>query len=140
MRLQQTALRNALLANAVFSGLSALALAVAAEPLGRLLGSVSPVLLHVIAGGLALFCFDLFQQARSDTLNPARALGATIADLVWVAGSAVLLIIRPEPLSSTGLLVVAAVALIVLTFAAFQLVGLHRLARVPMRSSPDDES
>lgn len=129
MRRHDTLLRNALLANAVFSGFSALALAVAADPLGRLLGSVSPVLLYVIAGGLALFCYDLFQQARSDAPEPARALRATIGDLLWVAGSAVLLIVRPESLSDTGLLLVAVVALIVLTFAALQLLGLRRLAR-----------
>jgi hypothetical protein len=122
---EDTLLRRALLANAVFSGLSALSIAAAAGPVGRLLGSVSPVTLYIIAGALALFAFDLLQQARSEELSRGRALGAAISDLVWVVGSGILLLIGPEALSETGLLLVAAVALIVLVFAALQLIGLR---------------
>lgn len=120
-----TLLRRALLANAAFSGLSALAMAVAAGSVGRLLGSVSPTLLYVIAGALALFAFDLLHQARSERLSRGRALGATVSDLAWVVGSGILLLIRPEALSQTGLVLVAAVALVVLVLAALQLVGLR---------------
>lgn len=124
-----TLLRKALLANAVFSGASAIVLVAAAGPVSRILGSVAPVSLYVIGAGLALFALELARQARSDTLRPTRAFGATLADLAWVAGSAVLLVVRPEVMSGSGLLVVAVVAGIVLALAVLQLEGLRRYAR-----------
>lgn len=122
-------LRKALLANGVFSGCSALVLLLAAGTVSRALGSVAPAILTVVGVLLALFSVDLVRQARSETLRPGRALAATAADLVWVAGSAVLLIARPPALSGSGALLVGLVAVVVLVMALLQLVGLRRFAR-----------
>lgn len=122
---EDTLLRRALLANAVFSGMSALVIVAAAGTVGRLLGSVSPGILYVFAGALALFALDLLHQIRSEELSRRRALGATISDLVWVVGSGILLLIRPESLSQTGLVIVATVAVMVLVLAISQWIGLR---------------
>ncbi|NIQ60143.1 MAG: hypothetical protein GWN85_43795 [Gemmatimonadetes bacterium] len=122
-------LRTALRTNAVFSGLTALVVALAADPVGEVLGSVSPGVLHLVAGGLGLFTADLAHQLFAERLNPLRALGATVGDLLWVAGSAGILIVRPDVLSRTGVVVVGAVAALVLAIAGLQLLGLRRFAR-----------
>lgn len=134
-----TLLRTALGANAVFSGLSALAIALGAPAIGPALGTISPGALYVLAGILALFAADLGLQLRSDRLNPLRAFGATVGDLLWVAGSAVLLVLRPEAVSRAGLVVVAAVAIPVLLLALLQLLGLRRYAR-NQRGETDEPS
>lgn len=122
-------LRTALRTNAAFSGLTALVVALAADPVGDALGSVSPGVLHLVAGGLGLFTADLAHQLFAERLNPFRALGATVGDLLWVAGSAGILIVRPDVLSRTGVVVVGAVAALVLAIAGLQLLGLRRFAR-----------
>lgn len=120
-------LRKALGANAAFSGLSGLILLLAAEPISRLLGSVPTLWLYAIGGMLALFSLHLWLQVRAKEIDPGQALGASVADLAWVVGSAALLILEPDVFSGEGLLLVAVVALIVLGMAVSQLAGLRRL-------------
>ena len=120
-------LRKALGANAAFSGLSALILLIAAQPIGRILGSVPTLWLYAIGGMLALFSLHLWLQVRAEEIDPGQALGVSVADLAWVVGSAALLIVQPEALSGEGLLLVALVAVIVLGMAVSQLAGLRRL-------------
>lgn len=122
-------LRRALLANAVFSGTSAVLVAAFAPSLAAILGSVPPGVLYAIAGVLALFALDLTHQARAERVHPVRALGALLGDVAWVAGSAALLLVGGEVLSPAGRVVVAAVALVVAVFAVVQTAGLVTYAR-----------
>lgn len=124
-----TLLRRALLGNAVFSAASAGVMALWAPSLARLLGAVEPAVLYVVAGALSLFALDLVHQTRAGHVHPLRALGATAGDLLWVAGSGLLLLLWPELLTPEGKAVVAGVAAVVAAFAGLQLLGLARYAR-----------
>ncbi len=121
-------LRNALRGNAVFSGLSGLAMIVWAVPLAEWMGGFSPWILGVLGPGLLLFAAFLLLEARRARPVPASALAASIADFAWVAGSAIL-VAAPGVLSPAGTWVVLFVALVVLLFATWQLAGLRDLTR-----------
>ena len=125
--MNSTLLRRALGANALFSASSGLLLVGAADSMAAVLGDVAPWILRPIGVGLLLFAAFLFWTARRPTPPASYALLATGADLVWVAGSAVLLIL--PVLSATGVGLVTGVAGVVLVFALLQLAGLRTLTR-----------
>ena len=62
-------------------------------------------------------------------MHPARALAATLADLGWIAGSIVLLLLPVPALSVAGTWAVVLVAVVVLLLALLQLAGLRALTR-----------
>jgi len=125
----QLLLRNALIANALFSALSGLALVGFGESVSQWMGVAPPWLLRTVGAGLLAFAAFLFWEARRAVLNPARALLATLADLGWVMGSVVLLLLPIATFSSVGRWTVALVAAVVLIFALLQLAGLRTLTR-----------
>ena len=78
----------------------------------------------MIGIGLLIFAADLLLAARR---GPDRTtlIRFSVSDLGWVAGSLVLLAGWPELLSPAGRAAVAAVALVVMGFAFWQLLGLR---------------
>lgn len=123
---RDTLLTRALAANAAFSGLSGLVLLAAAGPVAGWIGLEGGAWLRAIGAGLLLFAAALVGLTRSR--EPARrAVGAvTAADLAWVAGSALLLALFPDLLTTAGERTVGAVAVVVAALAAAQLLGLRR--------------
>jgi uncharacterized membrane protein len=79
--------------------------------------------------GLLLFAAFLIWVARQPTPPASYAVLATGADLGWVAGSAVLLVLPVPTFSATGAGLVAGVAGVVLVFALLQGAGLRALTR-----------
>jgi uncharacterized membrane protein len=122
-----TLLRRALGANALFSAVSGLLLVGAPDSTAALLGDVAPWILRPTGIGLLLFAAFLVWVARRPTPPASYALLATGADLGWVAGSAVLLVL--PVLSASGVGLVAGVAGVVLAFALLQGAGLRALTR-----------
>jgi len=114
-------LRGALIANALFSAATGLLLVGFAEPVATAVGEVAPLVLRVIGAGLVPFAAFLVWTAR----RPDFVLGASIADLGWVAGSAGLLVFLPSLFSSAGAVAVAGVAGVVLVFGLLQIAGLR---------------
>lgn len=125
----QSLLRNALIANALFSALSGLALVGFGGSVSQWMGVPPSWFLRIVGAGLLAFAAFLFGEARRDVLSPARALLATLADLAWVMGSVVLLLLPIAAFSSAGRWAVALVAAVVLVFALLQLAGLRALTR-----------
>ena len=123
-------LRLALRANAAFSTLSGLALAVGAPVLGPWLG-IPPPTLAVVGLGLLPFAWLLFRNAARTPISQPEARLAVGADVAWVVGSAALLAFDPLGLSPAGRVVVVVVALCVADFALLQALGLGRLGRAP---------
>lgn len=119
-------LRHALLANATFSLGVALVLVAAPSPVGDLLGVDAPGLLRFLGFGLALFGADLVHQATRERVTTWRALYASALDVLWVVGTAGLLLARPESLSLEGTVVALSVAGMVAVFAAWQLWAIDR--------------
>jgi hypothetical protein len=122
-------LRRALFANALFSLATGLLWVVAPGWTAAWLGDVAPWMLRLIGVGLLLFAAFLVWLARRPTPPASYALIATGADLIWVAGSAGLLLLPAPIFSATGARLVAGVAGVVLLFAVLQLAGLRALTR-----------
>lgn len=124
-----TLLRRALLANAAFSGVTGLAGLVAAPPLAAWLGLDGGAgLLRVLGVGLLLFAVMLLQLARTDRPDPRWAGAASVADALWVVGSAALLLLSPGLLSAGGQWALGLIAVAVAAFAIAQAAGLRRMA------------
>lgn len=119
-------LSHALRANAVFSALSGTVLLIGAAPLAPHLGRLPPWSLAVIGAGLLAFAAVVWLTAARP--RPARALGVSVLDLAWVAGTVPLALATElfTPAGSTTVLVVAAV---VGLLAAAQLLGIRELLR-----------
>lgn len=127
-------LRRALLANAIFSGFSGLALWLAAATIAGWLGSVDTALVRSLGPGLLLFAGWVAWTAtrRSIPLTEVRLIIG--ADVAWVVASMLLLALAAEPLSRLGWWLVMGVAEIVAAFAGFQYYGLRTMTR---RTGPE---
>ncbi|MDP3073196.1 MAG: SRPBCC family protein [Opitutaceae bacterium] len=124
-RSRATLLRVALLANAAFSLVTGSGLLFFASGLAPMIGAeVAPVILAVI-GGLLLpfgaFTGWLGTRPAPDTL---LALLISLADLGWVLGSGLLLVLASGQLTSQGIALVVVIAALVLGFALGQLRGI----------------
>lgn len=124
-------LRHALIANALFSLSCGVGMLVAGPTLAHWIGLASVWPLWVVGPGLVLFAADLLDQARRTPIQRGRAIATTVADALWVVGSAVLLLGFPGVLNDTGHLAVVVVAVVVADCALWQGLGLRRLAQRP---------
>lgn len=122
-------LRRALQANALFSGLSGVALILAAGWLSGHLGLQRTWILPVLGVGLIGFAGSLLPIARAEPIDRVAATGASVADGLWVMGSLVLGWWDPLGMTAVGLWLVIGVAGIVLLFALAQAWGLARSRR-----------
>jgi len=121
--------RMALLGNAAFSLMSGVLLLVASGHVAGLLGVSFTLPLQLIGGGLVVFAADLVHQATREEISTSRGLLASAGDFAWVAGTAVVILGWGAHLSTTGILMLGAVALFVADFGALQLWGLRKLTR-----------
>lgn len=112
--------------NAVFSGLSGLALAVASPWLARWFGVAGGL---VAAVGVALIGFAAVLVWLLATPSRLRA-GARLvvaADLMWILGAGIVIGVLPGALPASGDVVLAGVTVVVGGFAAGQLVGMAKI-------------
>lgn len=126
---QDTALRRALLANALFSTLSGLLLLGATGFMVSVLGALPELLLRVLGAGLVAFGLGVAVLSSRAPVNPVAALAVTVADLGWVLGSAVVVLAGGGILTGAGVATVLGVAGVVALFATLQLRGLVLFAR-----------
>ena len=120
-------LHRALKWNAGFSAASAILMVLGAGWLAAQLGLPGPVPIYVVAAFLVVFALQLGNIVRTREYRNWEISSIIIGDLAWVAASAVLVAIFFDALTTTGLLIVDAVALIVLIFAIQQIRGLRML-------------
>jgi hypothetical protein len=114
-------LRIALVANAVFSLTTAALMILFPSLVGDWLGISAPLILQAIGIGLVIFAADLLHQATRNRVATWRALYASAADYLWVAGTFALLALFPGALSLTGNAIVLSVSLAVFVFGSWQL-------------------
>ncbi len=125
-RLAATRLRNLLRLNGEFSAITGLAAALAGGPVARLLGTDEVWLVRSIGVGLLGFAIGLFLLAGERTDLVRRLAGPiSVADLLWVAGTAGVLALGL--VSGTGAVILVAVAAVVLALGLAQLLARHRL-------------
>lgn len=129
MTSDDTLLHTALKWNAAFSATSAILMVVGAGWLAAELGLPGPLPIYIVAAFLLVFALALGNIVRTREYRNWEISSIIIGDLVWVAASAVLVAIFFDALTTTGLLLVDAVALIVLIFAIQQIRGLKILRK-----------
>jgi hypothetical protein len=113
-------LRRVLRANAAFSATGGLGALGAVAPVDDLLGAGDRALVAVIGAGLFAFAVVVFAIARSERRRLLRgAAVVSIADLVWVVATIVVVVVGD--LAATGVAVLVVVAVVVAGFAFQQL-------------------
>ena len=117
-------LLRALRLNALFSGISALLLLIAAPWIATQLGLGSTMPVYVTAGLLALFALQLANIVRTEEIRVAEIVGIIGGDIAWVLGSVFFVALSYASMTTAGLVLVDAVALAVLYFAIEQIRGL----------------
>ncbi|MDZ4297760.1 MAG: SRPBCC family protein [Moraxellaceae bacterium] len=127
-----TPLRMALAANALFSLTCAGVMILFPATVGQWLGVNAPLLLQTLGAGLVLFAVDLLHQATRQRLATWRALYASLADLLWVVASVIVLVAFTQLFTPVGTALVVAIAAIVLLFGLLQLRGIALLHRLPV--------
>src|SRR5262245_55366329 len=126
---RSTLLRRTLQADAIFSGLSGVALVAAAGPIGTLLGLNAPIALAALGVALIGYAALLFATAAKEPIDRRRAIVAAVLDVIWVVDSAIVLVSGWLPLTPTGWWIVLDVAIVVAVFAELKFMGLWRLGR-----------
>jgi hypothetical protein len=119
-------LRRVLQANSFFSTLSGGLFILASGPVAAFLGLDASGIILGTGVLLLLFAADVFYVATRETLNRTFVVGIIAADLLWVAGSALLLLTDWVAWTNAGFWAVVIVADLVATFAALQWFGLRR--------------
>lgn len=133
----QRLLRAALLSNAAFSAVCGVSIVLVDDRLARELGGLPPWVLWVLGIGLIAFAGLVLRVSRSRPIDGTWAAGISAADGLWVVGSLILLVLDPTGARPLGLGLVAAVALVVLTFGVLQVIGLRRTGTAPRAAASE---
>ena len=119
-------LRNTLLINAGSSLLFGGAALAFADPLAQWTGIASWIL-YVLGAGLVLFAADVAWTATRNPINPLFAKAIIAADVAWVVGSGLSLLLFSGRLTVPGQWTIELIAIAVAVLAILQTVGLRRL-------------
>lgn len=121
-------LKTVLLVNALTSGGTGLLLLLFNQSIAELFGSV--LQWPFIAAGIFLLLFSLLVWAQSRKISPGKGWVKLIIalDILWVVESAIILLPQLFHLSTTGYLLIGAVAAWVALMAVLQLKGLKEVS------------
>jgi len=111
-------LQKALSVNAIFSGISGLGLILFHRSIAKLFNIDQSNIFWIIGIGLVFFALTIILEVKKQ--RRLAVIWIIIQDFIWVIGSAVLLILQPFNISSTGNNTLAIVALIVFFMAINQ--------------------
>ena len=128
-------LRRTLWGNAVFSMISGAVLVAFAGPFAALAteaplalaGLELSIVFELLGVGVVAFGAIAGWAASRETLPRGWARTIFVADVAWVAGSALVLLL-PAPWSTIGIAGIVVVALIVADIAVLEYLGLRRLS------------
>ncbi|MGC3862253.1 hypothetical protein ACPSM1_18920 [Micromonospora chersina] len=120
-------LRFALKQDAIGSGANGVVYLAAAAIFGRLFG-LPAGLLFPVGAFLVAYAAALFFLASRPTVSRSAVAVVIAVNIAWVAASVELLVAGWFPLTTLGVALVIAQAVVVAGFAALQLTGLRRTA------------
>jgi len=127
---QDSFLRRALRANALFSLAAGAAFVVASGPIARFIGADIPSTIVLIVGlGLLPFGTMVYRFTARPAVLPKEARLVTIMDVSWVIGSFLLLVLGWSLFTVAGRWFIWLQAEAVATFALLQMIGLRRLKK-----------
>jgi len=124
---KNTLLLNTLRANAVFSFLCGTDAILFNQFFMDLFGISASYVFPVLGVGLLIFCAVVFYEAYRKPIKPSAVKAIIGQDVAWVVGSALIILTNVFSLSTTGLWLIAAVAVVVAAFAYFQYRGMKQL-------------
>lgn len=122
-------LQKSLQLNALFSGLSGILLVALNKYVAGLFDTPNTLVFQVIGAALIFFSLTIFFEIKRQNL--LGVLLIIFQDLLWVVGSAILLILQPFEISIFGYAIIAAIALIVLFMAINQAQALAQTDSIP---------
>jgi len=127
-------LRGSLRANAAFSALSGVVLAIANGEIATLLGEVPSLLVLLVGVQLLFFAGLLVWLASRSEIPASLATGVVVADLLWIF--ATILVVYIDVLTRSGEALATVLAGIVLVMAILQSIGIRRMGttRAEVRS------
>jgi hypothetical protein len=123
-------LQTALLANAVFSLGSGVLFIGFGGLLTKVIGIGIPLVYQIIGASLLAFAGFVAWTATRRRINPFIAMLISMADLLWVIGTGILIVFAFELLKPLGMLILLGIAAVVLFFGLRQLHGIGRMYAV----------
>ncbi|MEQ8303037.1 MAG: SRPBCC family protein [Cyclobacteriaceae bacterium] len=111
-------LQKSLLVNALFSGISGIALVAINRPIANLFGISNTSVFWIIGVALVSFSVTIIYQIQRQNLIGVLAI--ILQDYLWVLGSMVLLVAQPFEILRTGNVIIAVIALVVFLMAINQ--------------------
>jgi hypothetical protein len=111
--------------NAIFSSVSALGMLLAADWLAVQVGLPGPANVYAVAIFLVFFAAQLANIVRTGNIRSWEIVVIIAGDLLWVAGSVVLGALYYRTFTTTGAVLVDAIAVAVLIFTIMQIRGLR---------------
>lgn len=120
-------LRNALLANAGFSLITGFELTFFSGWIGNFMGFSATGQLQELGISLLAFAAVVGFTATRKPIKLWAAGLISAMDILWVVGTAGLLLARPDLFNTAGIVTAGIVALAVADFAFFQILGIRRL-------------
>jgi len=118
-------LKNTLAANATFSTISGILLAIFPDKFAEHFGLENALIFRIIGVILLFFAGFVFSQVKKYDIKLVKFIISQ--DILWVVGSALLLLLQPFGISETGNYMIGGVAVIILLFAIGQIQGLKKL-------------
>lgn len=123
-------LKFALTFNAIFSLVTGLLLVTMPDYISQLFGVTHGASFFYLGLSLVLFSIIVLYVSRQRHIHILYALIISLLDLIWVLASLIILILDPFQFKMTGDVIIAAVALIVLSIAIMQLFGIAKVDQV----------
>jgi Polyketide cyclase / dehydrase and lipid transport len=124
-------LKHALVSNAAFSALCGIGFVLLGDQVAALIGLGDATVYRVVGAGLSLFAACVAWLATRNPINAFHASLISVADLLWVAGTAGLIAVAYPSLRTAGIFALLIVAAIVLVHAIRQLHGIEQMYAVP---------
>lgn len=127
MQANERKLRGVLKTNAAFSMISGMSLIIFHHSIASVMHVSNSAVLQYLGIGLVLFSASVAHASLRKTLVRTQVKSIIVQDWAWVLASVLVIVSQSWQLSSTGYWLIGLVAMIVASFAIFQMRFLKRL-------------
>ncbi len=117
-------LQKALKTNAIFSSISGLTMILLHQPIATLFGTSNNTIFWIVGLVLNYFAITIWYEIIKQ--RKLAVIWIIIQDYTWVVGSLILIIFNPYKITLIGNLIIGIIALIVLSMAINQMIGLKK--------------